>query len=248
MEPGEANPTTSRDRVAWDASRRTGRCGSAADPLRVTRRSGACRRYCAGLCTGWISARSGEIVARGVSGTYTTLAGSHSPVPIVFDETVVTVRVDEATLTFTLRIARVYTAVQPSVNAVEVARAVHLTKSQHRLIVVLAEPALGAPAGAPRPVPTSVACARRLGWTVTAFNRKLDSVCEKFDRAGVMGLRGGPGRLAVRRRARVVEIAVAARIVTVKELALLYAIPDERDVTAVAELQSQHESPAPTAS
>jgi len=37
----------------------------------------------------------------------------------------------------------------------------------------------------------------------------------------VRGLRGGPGQLASNRRARLVEHAVAARIVTAEDLALL---------------------------
>ena len=56
---------------------------------------------------------------------------------------------------------------------------------------------------------------------MTTFNRKLDNVCEKLDKIGVDGLRGGRGKLATNRRARLVEYAVATRLVSVDDLALL---------------------------
>jgi hypothetical protein len=56
---------------------------------------------------------------------------------------------------------------------------------------------------------------------MTTFNRKLDNVCEKLDKIGVAGLRGGRGNLATNRRARLVEYAVAARLVTAEDLLLL---------------------------
>ncbi|HHX86438.1 MAG TPA: hypothetical protein GX694_14185, partial [Actinomycetales bacterium] len=67
--------------------------------------------------------------------------------------------------------------------------------------------------------------AARLGWAVTKFNRKLDNVCEKFSRVGVRGLRGSEGNMASNRRARLVEYAVAAGVVTADDLPLL---DDER--------------------
>jgi hypothetical protein len=70
-------------------------------------------------------------------------------------------------------------------------------------------------------VPTSAEAAARLGWSMTTFNRKLDNVCEKLDKIGVDGLRGGRGRLATNRRARLVEYAVATRLVSADDLALL---------------------------
>ena len=70
-------------------------------------------------------------------------------------------------------------------------------------------------------LPSSAKAAERLGWTITRFNRKLDNVCDKLDRIGVKGLRGGPGALATNRRARLVEYAVASRLVTGDDLPLL---------------------------
>ena len=70
-------------------------------------------------------------------------------------------------------------------------------------------------------LPSSSAAAQRLGWTMSKFNRKLDNVCDKLDRAGVKGLRGGQGDHAMNRRSRLVEYAIAARLVTRADLPLL---------------------------
>lgn len=96
-----------------------------------------------------------------------------------------------------------------------------LTASQKIIIVALAEPMLSREGVAMSDIPTSAAAAQRLGWTVTRFNRKLDNVCEKLTRAGVPGLHGGGRSYATNRRARLVEHAIAARIVTRADLPLL---------------------------
>jgi hypothetical protein len=70
-------------------------------------------------------------------------------------------------------------------------------------------------------LPTSAKAAERLGWTVTRFNRKLDNVCDKLDRIGVPGMRGGVKAFATNRRTRLVEHAIAARLVTREDLPLL---------------------------
>jgi hypothetical protein len=95
-----------------------------------------------------------------------------------------------------------------------------LTRSQRALIVALCEPMLRDP-GSPTRIPSSATAASRLGWALTRFNRKLDNVCDKLDRAGVRGMRGGPGRLATQRRARLVEYAVLFRLVSTADLHLL---------------------------
>lgn len=100
---------------------------------------------------------------------------------------------------------------------------VALTPSQKRLIVALAEPLLRREGTSTSAIPSSKEAAARLGWELTRFNRKLDNVCDKFDRRGVRGLRGGPGQLASNRRARLVEHAVTARVVTAADLDLLDA-------------------------
>lgn len=96
-----------------------------------------------------------------------------------------------------------------------------LTPEQRLLIVALAEPILRRRDHGASRIPSNEAAARRLGWTATKFNRKLDNVCEKLTRSGVRGLHGGPGRLAVTRRARLVEWALAGRLVVPADLALL---------------------------
>ncbi|MGO3885963.1 MAG: hypothetical protein ACTJHU_06655 [Mycetocola sp.] len=98
---------------------------------------------------------------------------------------------------------------------------VHLTSSQRLLVVALAESVLTQSSPGRGEIPASAVAAARLGWTQTAFNRKLDNVCEKLDRLGVRGLRGGAGRIATGRRARLVEYAVSTRLVGVEDLALL---------------------------
>lgn len=103
--------------------------------------------------------------------------------------------------------------------------AVQFTVSQRQLIVALAEPMLRREGTGLSEIPSSADAARRLGWTTTRFNRKLDNVCDKLDRIGVKGLRGGPGGAATNRRARLVEHAVTSRLVTPQDLPLL----DQKD-------------------
>lgn len=102
-----------------------------------------------------------------------------------------------------------------------------LTESQRMLIVALAEPLLRRDGTSVTEIPSSRAAAKRLGWEMTRFNRKLDNVCDKLDRRGIKGLRGGPGQLAVNRRARLVEHAVTSRLVTETDLELLDRRPTE---------------------
>lgn len=106
-------------------------------------------------------------------------------------------------------------------DGTETLGAVNLTQSQLLLIVSLAEPRLRRIGSGPTDLPTNTAAAARLGWPITTFNRKLDNVCDKFDQAGVKGMRGGVTQHATQRRARLVEYAVAARIVRREHLGLL---------------------------
>ncbi|MFT4158068.1 MAG: hypothetical protein QM630_09130 [Microbacterium sp.] len=100
---------------------------------------------------------------------------------------------------------------------------VPLTLSQKLLILALAEPQLRRDGTGMSEIPSSAKAAERLGWTATRFNRKLDNVCEKLDRIGVPGMRGGQQRLATNRRARLVEHVIASRTVTKDDLPLLDA-------------------------
>jgi hypothetical protein len=98
---------------------------------------------------------------------------------------------------------------------------VTLTTTQRRLIVALAEGVLLQQVPGRGVVPSNADAAARLGWNMTTFNRKLDNVCEKLDKLGVAGLRGGRGKLATNRRARLVEYAVATHLVGPEDIALL---------------------------
>ncbi|MFJ3957557.1 hypothetical protein [Arthrobacter sp. NPDC090010] len=101
------------------------------------------------------------------------------------------------------------------------------TDSQKALIVALAEPMLRREGTGFSAIPSSAEAARRLGWALTRFNRKLDNVCDKLDRVGVSGLRGGGGKLAMNRRARLVEHAVTSHMVTAADLPLLEKMKGE---------------------
>ena len=99
--------------------------------------------------------------------------------------------------------------------------ATELTPDQRLLILVLAEPVLRGDGRAAATVPSLGEASARLGWTVTKFNRKLDNVCQKLAKLGVRGLHGGPDRLASNRRTRLVEYAVATRLVSRADLSYL---------------------------
>lgn len=99
--------------------------------------------------------------------------------------------------------------------------AVPLTVSQRLLILALSEPMLRREGTGMSELPSSAAAAERLGWALTKFNRKLDNVCDKLDRQGVPGLRGGVTSSATNRRVRLVEHAVSSRLVTRADLAML---------------------------
>ena len=96
-----------------------------------------------------------------------------------------------------------------------------LTPDQRLLIIALAEPMLRGDGRATVSIPSLTEAASRLGWTTTKLNRKLDNVCQKLAKVGVRGLHGGPDRLASNRRTRLVEYAVATRLVTRDDLVML---------------------------
>jgi hypothetical protein len=99
--------------------------------------------------------------------------------------------------------------------------ATSLTPDQKLLILALCEPVLRGDGRASVSVPSLAVASERLGWTSTKFNRKLDNVCQKLTKLGVRGLHGGPDKLASNRRTRLVEYAVATRVVTRDDLMLL---------------------------
>ena len=100
-------------------------------------------------------------------------------------------------------------------------RPVALTDNQRLCVLALSAPTLERTRSAIGDLPSNADAARRLGWTITKFNRQLDAVCAKLDRAGVRGLHGGYDQLATNRRARLVEYAMAVRLVTPDDLVRL---------------------------
>lgn len=112
----------------------------------------------------------------------------------------------------------------PGVAADATVGRVALSPEQLLLVAVLAEPVLRSGRYAAAALPSNAAAAARLGWTITKFNRKLDAVCAKLEDRGVRGVHGAARRLATNRRARLVEHAVAAQLVTATDLALLPAV------------------------
>ena len=95
-----------------------------------------------------------------------------------------------------------------------------LVGDQRLLAVALAETKLRNPHKVTE-LPTNKSIAYRFGWSMTTFNRKLDRLCSKYARAGVSGLVGDPGDVAMDRRTKLVEFLVESGIVTPADLALL---------------------------
>ncbi|WP_407358630.1 hypothetical protein LTA6_000697 [Microbacterium sp. LTA6] len=158
--------------------------------------------------------------------------------PLVFETTTVVFSAGPTTYELTLH------AAEPTFRATKrehddggasTIGAVPLTLSQRLLILALAEPQLRRDGTGMSEIPTSAKAAERLGWTVTRFNRKLDNVCDKFDRIGVPGMRGGQRTFATNRRARLVEHVIASRLVSREDLALL-------DVPLPADAEGEGES------
>ena len=106
----------------------------------------------------------------------------------------------------------------PATTTIDFGR-VPLTDDQRKLIVALCESALRDPS-APVQLPTNRLLARRLGWTLTKYNRKLDNVCERLSRQGVRGLHRSEGRAADRRQV-LIRHAMTAELVTARDLELL---------------------------
>lgn len=101
---------------------------------------------------------------------------------------------------------------------------VSLTRDQWLCILALAEPMLAGEGQSVITLPSNVEAARRLGWTITKLNRKLDNVCQKLSKAGVRGLHGATGDLASDRRAHLVEYAIALGIVTPNDIGQLNSL------------------------
>lgn len=174
-----------------------------------------------------VGSRLSATVTDGVGGFHAWL-NPGARLPLVFATTAVIFTAGPTAYEFLLQLdVPTFRTVHPSAADGDATMGeVPLTASQRRLIVALAEPILRHEGTGTSAIPSSARAADRLGWSLTRFNRKLDNVCDKFDRAGVAGLRGAPGRLATNRRARLVEYTIGSRIVVPADLALLDASPD----------------------
>ncbi|MCR2826673.1 hypothetical protein NQ160_14215 [Microbacterium sp. zg.Y909] len=178
----------------------------------------------------WWMSNIGQSISVSIAtpdGAYQAVLGAGARVPLVFPE--VTVMFSAGAYTYELGVrnhAASFTGRDPQATSdvgdgTTTIGAVTLTPSQRLLLIALCEPILrGGMVGASQ-LPSSAAAAARLGWPLTTFNRKLDNVCDKLDREGVQGLRGGVGKLATNRRARLVEHAILSRLVTPQDLDLL---------------------------
>ena len=100
-----------------------------------------------------------------------------------------------------------------------------LTDEQRLLLLALAEGTLRDPHNTDE-LPTNRAVARRLGWSITKFNRKLDNLCNRFTKLGVGGLRGSIDQLATDRRRRLVEHAIESGLISRSQLDRLPPEPD----------------------
>lgn len=153
-------------------------------------------------------------------------------VPLVFGTTKVAFTAGPTT--YELTITTPAAAYEPppivdiEIGATTVGR-VGLTRDQRLLLVALAEPRLRGDGRAWVTMPSNTVAARRLGWTSTKFGRKLDNVCDKLTKLGVRGLRGDAAEYASNRRSRLVEYAVATRLVTKDDLAALDHLPTNDD-------------------
>jgi hypothetical protein len=151
-------------------------------------------------------------------------------IPLVFPRTVVWFTAGPTTYEFDIHLSDapfVPAAVPETHDGSTTLGRVTFTPDQRLLILALAEPILRRGNRGAGSVPPSAAAAERLGWTITKFNRKLDNVCEKLTKLGVRGL-VGDGRAASNRRARLVEYALAARLITGADLVWLDAVDPSR--------------------
>lgn len=180
----------------------------------------------------WWLANTGSSTALSLSagnGVYQAWLGPGGRVPVVFGRLVVVFTAGAFTYEIVIHEPQpawreVATAGASTVDGETTMGRAELTESQRLLVLVLAEPLLRESGAVATSIPSSARASERIGWPITTFNRKLDAVCDKLDRAGVPGLRGGPGNLATHRKVRLVEHAVLSRLVTVDDLPLLESV------------------------
>ena len=181
----------------------------------------------------WLLANIGGQLTATVSdagGRLEAFLGPGGVLPLVFEQTIVRFTAGPTTYEFSIVMpdpAFAAAAAEPSEHGDTTVGRVTMTPDQLRLIVAIAEPALRGDGRAATTLPSNQQVAQRLGWRLTRVNRKLDNVCQKLAAQGIRGLHGAPGQLASNRRARLVEYALAVRMISRDDLALLDVGHDE---------------------
>ena len=160
------------------------------------------------------------------SGTSRSWVAPGSRVPLVFPDMAIVFTAGSTTYEILLRVPFPgYEISQnrnvPPASGQTTVGMVNLTRNQHLVTLALAEPWLRRTGTGPVDLPRNTDAAARLGWKITRFNRALDNVCDKLDRVGVRGMRGGPRMHASYRRTALVDYALTARLVTIEDLPLL---------------------------
>lgn len=175
------------------------------------------------------------VTATSAGGLVQSVLAPGARVPVVAGDTVVTFAGGPTAYELTITVPEGSgTAEAPPTTPIalrgdDTAGRASLTDAQLRLVLALAEPLLRQAGVGLTAIPSNAEAAARLGWPMSTFNRHLDRICEKLTRSGVAGLHGGGGRVATARRARLVEHALAARLVTPALLPLLDPTPTPLD-------------------
>lgn len=173
----------------------------------------------------WLSNIGSQLTATiaDESGSVQAWLAPGASIPLVFDRTEVWFSAGPTTYELTIQNSSalfVPSEIDASPPGQTTIGRTSFTPDQRLLVVALCEPFLRGARGSVA-VPSSAEAAARLGWTLTKFNRKLDNVCQKLSQRGVRGLHGGPEKLATSRRARLVEYALATRLVDRTDLMLI---------------------------
>lgn len=151
----------------------------------------------------------------------TVAPGSSAPLP--FQDAVVRFQAGQSVynLNVSMPDSAVFANLEGQLADSRAAPRVPLNDEQRLLLVALAELRLrdrGAPNSA---IPPNRWVARRLLWSTTKFNRKLDNLCTKFDKLGVAGLKGDSSLLASNRRELLIDHVLTVGLIGRADLDLL---------------------------
>lgn len=161
----------------------------------------------------WIEHHGGVeafVVADRCSTSRLELAGGATS-PLPFESSEILLKVGSAHFAIDLEVELdvVRPAGEIDERLIALVRSIEFNEDQLRLIDELCARRRRNPMAIPA-YPPNVEMAERLGWRITQFNRKLDHLCGKLDKAGVPGLRGSRDHLASDRRLVLTELALAA--------------------------------------